>query len=396
MNPVQNFWLLPDGIEEVWPDQAERLETLRRAVLELFASWGYRLVNPPLIEFLDTLLTGTGKDLELQTFKIIDQFSGKLLGVRADMTPQVARFNARLEGVFNPRRFCYVGTVLHCQSDRLEQARSPMQFGAELYGDAGSGCDVEIVSLMLEALDLAGLSNPHLDLGHVGIYRTLISHAGLNSTCEATLFEMLQRKDKTGLREFLHAAQLDDRKARMLESLIDLNGPIEIIEKARHCLGGAGDAVLRALADLEAIAGHVGRRFPSVPINFDLAELRGYHYQSGVVFSAFVPGYGREVARGGRYDDLGKAFGQEWPATGFSSDLKLILRLTESSAPECLKGTKIWAPSDSDPDLFNVMRQLRSQGSVVIQELPGQRETASVFGCSAELRKVGGQWKVFP
>jgi ATP phosphoribosyltransferase regulatory subunit len=390
---MQDRWLLPEGIEEVFPGEAERLERLRGRVLNLFSAWGYQLVIPPLIEFFDSLLVGAGQDLDLQTFKLIDQISGRLMGIRADMTPQVARIDVRTAKNDLPSRLCYVGTVLHAQSDHLEKSRSPMQVGAELYGHAGHASDLEIIRLMLDMLAVAGLLDIHLDLGHVGIYRGLARQAGLGPEQEADLFQILQRKDRSGVVAFLRQARIAPPMAAMLESLLDLNGPLSILATARDRLIGGGEDIFRALADLEAIAGRLESLFPALPVNFDLAELRGYHYQTGVVFAAFVPGYGREIARGGRYDEIGKVFGHARPATGFSADLKVLLRLS-SGGDEVPVNGRIFAPAVEDPDLYATVRSLRSQEYVVIEQLPGQAGNAEEMGCAFQLRKQERQWQV--
>lgn len=390
---TQDRWLLPEGIDEVLPEESARLEYLRRKVLDLFATWGYRMVVPPLIEFLDSLLVGTGRDLDLQTFKLIDQMSGRLLGIRADMTPQVARIDARTARGDLPARLCYFGTVLHTQLDRLEQSRAPMQVGAELYGHAGNASDIEIIRLMLEMLAVAGMTEVHLDLGHVGIYRDLVRQAGLNAEQETEVFEILQRKDRSELLAFLNGAQVGGVAADHLLALLDLNGPEVVMAAARARLASAGGFVHQALADLETIAGQLRRLFPALPVNFDLAELRGYHYQTGVVFAAFVPGYGREIARGGRYDDIGKVFGRARPATGFSADLKVLVRLAAADA-ESVVNPAVFAPAGDDADLHEAIRELRAKGTVVIQELPGQTESARDLGCGRELRPQDGAWRV--
>lgn len=392
---TEDNWLLPEGIDEVFPEEAERLEQLRRKIIDLFASWGYRLVMPPLIEFIESLLTGSGNDLDLQTFKIIDQISGRLMGIRADMTPQVARIDARNLGRDAPTRLCYMGTVLHTQSDHLEKSRSPLQVGAELYGHAGNASDLEVIRLMLEMLAIAGIESVHLDLGHVGIYRELARQAGLDATQEAELFEILQRKDYPELATLLRTLTVSDSTAEMLKALIDLNGHEGVIEDARTRLASANAPVHRALSDLESISHGLSGFFPALRINFDLAELRGYHYKTGVVFAAFVPGYGREIARGGRYDEIGRIFGRARPATGFSADLKVLARLG-NRASDSLAGMRIFAPAIDDPDLYEKMRDLRSLGKTVIQELSGQTGGAREMGCSHCLRKHGQSWEIFP
>ncbi|HYE35810.1 ATP phosphoribosyltransferase regulatory subunit [Methylocaldum sp.] len=392
---TEDNWLLPEGIDEVFPEEAARLEHLRRKIIDLFAGWGYRLVMPPLIEFIESLLIGSGNDLDLQTFKIIDQISGRLMGIRADMTPQVARIDARNLGSDAPTRLCYIGTVLHTQSDHLEKSRSPLQVGAELYGHSGNASDLEIIRLMLEMLAMAGIEDVHLDLGHVGIYRELARQAGLNTQQEAELFEILQRKDHPGLVDLLDTLTVNRSSAEMLKALVDLNGHEGVIEEAGKRLISAGEPVHRALVDLESISRSLRGFFPALRINFDLAELRGYHYKSGVVFAAFVPGYGREIARGGRYDEIGKNFGRARPATGFSADLKVLARLAVAG-DDLSSSLRIFAPAVDDPDLHEKVRNLRGAGQTVIQELSGQIGDAQAMACSHYLRKPGLIWEVFP
>lgn len=391
----EDRWLLPEGIEEVLPAEARRLERLRREVLDLFASWGYQQVIPPFIEFIESLLTGTGHDLGLQTFKLIDQISGRLMGVRADMTPQVARIDARNLGSEAPSRLCYLGTVLHTQFDHLEKSRSPLQVGAELYGHAGSASDVEVIRLMLEMLAISGLKDVYLDLGHVGIYRGLVRQTGLDQRQEAELFDILQRKARPELLDFLDGGWAEGEAAAMLGALVDLNGGPDVIEEAYGRLDAADDGVKNALSDLAAVAENLSRSLPTLPIHFDLAELRGYHYQTGVVFAAFVPGYGREVARGGRYDEIGKVFGRARPATGFSADLKVLARLAapEEGADEL---ETIFAPAGDEAELVETIRTLRARGWVVIQELSGQEGGAAAMGCRYHLQRQNQTWEVAP
>ena len=387
---------MPEGIEEILPGEGEHLERLRRDFIDLFACWGYRLVVPPLIEFLESLLVGTGCDLDLQTFKLIDQASGRLMGIRADMTPQVARIDARASRSEVPARLCYIGTVLHTQVDHLDRSRSPMQVGAELYGHGGNESDIEVIRLMLEMFAIAGITDVHLDLGHVGIYRGLARQAGLDTEKEAELFTILQGKARFELESFLSDAHIPAPVSEMLRLLLDLTGSIAIIEKAKECLAGADESVRQAIWDLEAIAVKLAAQFPQLPINFDLAELRGYHYQTGVVFAAFVPGVGREIARGGRYDDIGRVFGRARPATGFSSDLRVLQRLSPLDSSIRSEQYRIFAPCNSDPDLHETIRVLRSKGRTVIQELPGQSGTAKEMGCAMGLRREGSKWIVGP
>ena len=387
----KNSWLLPEGIEEIMPEEAIYLEALRRRLLELFECWGYDLVVPPMIDFIDSLLTGSGHDLDVQTFKLADQISGKTLGFRADMTPQVARMDAHHHKHDSPNRLCYVGSVLHTRGDALEKTRSPMQIGAELYGHDGIESDVEIIRLMLEMLALSGLQDIHLDIGHVGIVRALSRQAGLNQAAESALFDVLQRKAKPELGELIAEFDINAEIKAMLLKLPDLNGGKETIEKARAVFANADSQVNLALANLEKIAAKLSSRYPALPISFDMAELRGYYYHTGIVFAAFVPILGREIARGGRYDNIGSFFGRARPATGFSSDLKLLARLAKQTYQVPAK-FKIFAPDHDDISLSDVIRDLRAQGQIVIQQLPGQAGTAQELGCNAILVQDRHTW----
>jgi ATP phosphoribosyltransferase regulatory subunit len=374
----KDSWLLPDGIEEILPEEAKHLENIRRELLELFACWGYDLVIPPFIDFLDSLLTGSGHDLDLQTFKLTDQISGEMLGVRADMTPQVARIDAHNLKYEWPTRLCYVGTILHTRGDPLEKTRSPMQIGAELYGHAGRESDVEVIRLMLEMLAITGLQNVHLDLGHVGIYRALSRQAALTDLQESELFDVLQRKARPELKELMDSYAIDSDLKVMLLKLPELNGGKDTINKARAVLLKANDDVKNALADLEAIA-----------------ELRGYHYHTGMVFAAFIPSVGREIARGGRYDNIGAVFGRARPATGFSADLKLLSSLSKQSR-QVAQRELIFAPYSDDLVLSQVIRDLRAQQRAVVQQLPGQTGSAKELGCTSILEQDNKDWVVRP
>ncbi len=390
-----NSWLLPEGIDEFLPPQAERLERLRRSLLDLYSSWGYEYVIPPMVEYLESLLVGTGTELELETFKLIDQKSGRLLGIHADMTPQVARIDAHRLNRKGPTRLCYLDAVLHTRQDGFSRGRCPLQVGAELYGHAGIESDVEVIHLMVETLRLAGLDEIHIDLGHVGIFRALARRASLTSSQEALLFNALQRKAKPEI-ETLLADLCNDTDARtMLLALVDLNGGRDVLEEARRLLSAAGDEVLNAVDKLQQIADFASQRMGDLSLHFDLAELRGYRYQTGVVFAAFVPGHGQEVARGGRYDDIGSVFGRARPATGFSSDLKTLMALSDTalSRPAAI----IAYPCEEREQrvaLQTFIAQLREAGERVVEFLPGQQANESETGCDRKVVEINGQWQV--
>lgn len=383
-------WLLPEGIEEILPPRAEQLDATLRRLLDLFKSWGYELVMPPFIEYLESLLTGTGNDLDLQTFKLTDQLTGRLMGLRADMTPQVARIDAHCLKRDVPTRLCYMGTVLKTLPPTHGGNRSPMQVGAELYGHAGIESDVEVLRLMVRTLQCAGIEHVYLDLGHVGIFRGLAQQANLDSECEARLFDALQRKAKPEITSLLAERALPESLHRMLDALADLHGGEAALDRAASVLAGADATVLAALDNLRQIAAAISK-LDGVSLHFDLAELRGYHYHTGVVFAAFVPGQGQAIAQGGRYDDIGKVFGHARPATGFSTDLKNVLSLVAAKTDE-VRG--IFAPCEADDALARQIEVLRDAGERVIQALPGQQGGAAEMGCDRELVLQGGSWQV--
>ncbi len=389
-----NTWLLPEGIDELLPAQARALEALRRALLDCYAGWGYQLVITPFIEFLESLLTGTGRDLDLQTFKLTDQLSGRQLGVRADITPQAARIDAHRLRHEAPTRLCYIGSVLRTRADGFSGSRSPLQIGAELYGHGGVESDVEIVQLMMETLRIAGLKDIYLDLGHVGIFRTLAGASGLSARHEADLFEALQRKATAEIEALVAGFGLAEPMRGMLLALAELNGDEEVLPRARRLLAAAPPAVAEAIDYVEAVASQLRQYLPGLPVHFDLAELRAYHYQTGVVFAAFVPGEGQEVARGGRYDEIGSVFGHARPATGFSADLKTLMRLGSHTAQPLADA--VLAPSGVDADLQAKVAELRAAGRVVIRALPGQSGSAAQMGCAYRLEKQAGGWEILP
>lgn len=386
-------WLLPDGIEEVLPPEAARIETARRRVLDLFQRWGYELVITPHVEFLESLLTGAGQDLDLKTFKVIDPLSGRQMGLRADITPQVARVDAHTLRREGPSRLCYAGSVLHAKPRALVSSRSPIQLGAELYGDSSASSDVEVISLMLETLGLADVPDVHMDLGHVGIYRGLARAAGLSGDAEQRLFDALQRKSMDEIAEL--TAGVEPALASMLRALARLCGDRSTLNVAQSVLADAPLPVQEALDGLISIADQLATRYPALPLYFDLGELRGYHYHTGVVFAVFVPGVGQSIAQGGRYDDIGADFGRARPATGFSTDLKTLVSLGNAVLDEPAVG--IWAPYSADPALWQVICQLRGQGERIVQALDGQQnDAAQSFGCDRLLSFENDSWTVVP
>ncbi len=386
--PSLERWRLPDGIEELLPDEVAGIESLRRDVLDLFHSWGYETVIPPLIEYLESLLTGTGNDLDLQTFKLTDQLTGRMMGVRADMTPQVARIDAHRLNREGPVRLCYLGSVLHTRPEISGATRSPIQVGAELYGHAGIESDLEVIRLMLEMVKQAGHSSIVLDLGHVGIYRGLIAKAELSADDEAALFDALQRKATTELTEIVGRAVGDESLSEQLIALNTLNGGVEALAQAKQILD---DSVHPAIEQLEKIAAVAEQQQWGVEFHFDLAELRGYDYHTGVLFAAYIPEQGDAVAAGGRYDNVGEVFGRARPATGFSGDLKNLVR---RDGLQNYPPSAIFAPSEDSIELHQEIERLRKTGERVVVELPGQQEDAAAMGCDRRLVQQEGRWAV--
>ena len=392
MTKASDRWLLPVGVEEILPPRAYLIEQARRSLIDLFDAWGYEFVMPPFIEYLESLLTGTGPDLDLQTFKLIDQLSGRSLGVRADMTPQVARIDAHSLRRDEPVRLCYLGTVLHTLPDGFSGSRSPIQVGAELYGHAGVESDCEIICLMLETLANFGIHDVHLDIGHMGVFRGLTEQAGFEADQEAALFDALQRKARSEIEDLLSSTGVDASISTMILGLGELNGGAEVLESAATMLSEAPLAVQESLHRLKALAGALQGRMGNVSLHVDLAELRGYAYERGVVFAAFVPGHGQEIARGGRYDGIGEAFGNARPAIGFSTDLKTLVSLGDRSTQIPAKG--IFAPWAEDPTLYSKIRALRQNGERVVTELPGQSGQAASMNCDRILVIRDGNWEV--
>lgn len=387
-------WLLPDGVEEILPAEAYKLESLRRELLDLYESWGYQLVITPLIEFLDSLLVGSSHDLDLHTFKITDQLSGRMMGIRADITPQAARIDAHRLNRAGPVRLCYADNVLHTKPRGIMTSRVPIRIGAELYGHSGVECDIELVCLMHETLSAIAIEDIHIVLGHVGIFRSLVSEASLDADTESSLFEAVQRKAYDEIDEVLEASVTDANLKSMLQQLTRLSGDENTLQEALSVFSNAPDSVKAELQELVAIVEGVKQRIPDIVLCFDLCELRGYEYHTGIVFAAYTSEYGRAVAKGGRYDHIGEVFGRARPASGFDSDLKVLAKL---SAREFQQRAGIIAPNLNDKALQATIAELRQQGEIVIVNLTDRPldDSARVeMNCDRQLISKDGNWEI--
>ncbi len=387
-------WLLPDGVEEILPAEAHKLESLRRQLLDLYASWGYQLVITPLIEYLDSLLVGSSQDLDLHTFKITDQLSGRMMGIRADITPQAARIDAHCLNREGPVRLCYADSVLHTRPQGIMTSRVPIRVGAELYGHSGVECDIELVCLMHETLRVADIGDIHIVLGHVGIFRTLVQEADLAKETEQSLFEAVQSKAYDEIDAVLDASVADKSVRGMLKRLARLSGGETTLSEAIEVFADAPATVRSELQDLVAIVAGIKRRLPGIELCFDLCELSGYEYHTGIVFAAYTPNYGRAVAKGGRYDHIGEVFGRARPASGFDSDLKTLAKLTSRQFP---LPTAILAPSDDSDKLLARVEKLRAEGEIVITNLGDnilREQERQELNCDRQLVVRDGEWVV--
>ena len=387
----EDRWLLPEGIEESLPEEAAWLEQYRRALLDMFSAWGYELVITPFIEYLDSLLVGPSDDLDLQTFKLTDQLTGRMMGVRADMTSQVARIDAHMLKRVAPTRFCYIGTVLRTRPSGRDLTRSPLQLGAELYGHAGIDSDLEVIALMLESLTLVGIKNICLDLGHVGIFASLVQQAGLTDEQQQTLQTLLQQRALPEYEQFLSACALTDDWQETFLALSDLSGGESIVDYAKKVLQKTSDEIIENINYIEELAKRVRQHYPEIQLHFDFAALSGYRYQNGAVFATYISGQGEQIARGGRYDMIGEVFGRSRPATGFSLDLKALANISPNTN-RSIQG--IFAPNENDEELRKKIAQLRGQGERVICELQGQHGDATSMQCNRILEKQNKQWIV--
>lgn len=385
-------WMLPEGVDELLPERAAVAEQMRRNILDLFKSWGYQLVVPPLIEFTDSLLIGMGKDIEIQSFRLTDQISGKSMAVRADITPQTARIDAHSLKGAGTRRLCYAGSVLHTRPKTLLASRCPIQVGAELYGDASISADIEVVSLLLETLQVIdgayskanGQSGRRickltLDLGHVSIYNAVydaivVAKPSLDQDELALIFNAIQRKSLPDLERLLPDLIGEHPMLDALYQLPGLCGSIEVLGRAKLLLGHLGQNVIDAIDQLQQVADVIAQRFAEVELYFDLAEIRGYEYHTGLVFAAYADGYGLALANGGRYDNIGKVFGSSRSATGFNTDIKALIdflgsraKMSSDDSQSEVDSAVIAAPNDcADLSLWESICQLRIAGEIVV------------------------------
>lgn len=396
---MTNRWILPDGVEEVLPHRALRIEQLRRRILDMYHRWGYDLVIPPLVEFTESLLSGTGADLDLMTFKLTDQLSGKMMGVRADMTPQITRMDAHSIGRKGPNRLCYAGTVLYTKPRHPLESRSPIQIGAELYGEPSLEADVEVISLMIATLQLAGVQQPQLDLGHVGIYRSLIEQTSLSEQQQTELFDLLQGKAIPELEQWLSKHLARDPLGNMFRALVDLSGDISVLDRARETLSDAPAEVELALDELQAVVAGLQTRYPTLEVYIDLSELRGYHYHTGIVFGGYCyqgESNGQAIGYGGRYDHVGAGFGRSRAATGFNLSLHNLSRLMDASGDDTDTQWGIFAPAEEayDEAQQQIIDTLREQGERVVCGFPEQVADFSELQCDRQLVKTSDGYQV--
>jgi ATP phosphoribosyltransferase regulatory subunit len=379
-------WTLPEHIEDLLPADARKLERLRRIALDLFARHGFELVMPPLLEYVESLLSGSGHDMDLATFKLVDQLSGRTMGIRADTTPQVARIDAHLLNRQGVTRLCYAGSVLHTLPSGLGKSRQPFQAGAEMYGHAGLEADIEIQQLMVDVLGALGVVDVQLDIGHPAIFRSLIASANISADIAEQAFLATEAKDLPALKALAPAL---GASSTAIAALPTLYGDASALARAADILPKE-KSITDALAQLRAIEQHFATQ--GIKVSVDLGELGGFNYESGITFAAFAGGAPDAVARGGRYDEIGKAFGRARPATGFSMDLKALLPLV---ADEPARGA-ILAPEQPDAAARAEIDRLRASGETVIAALPGHNAHLHETGCDRQLSMVSGRWMAVP
>jgi ATP phosphoribosyltransferase regulatory subunit len=387
---VVDHWLLPDGVDEILPPNAAKLESVRRQLLDLYNRWGYQLVIPPLIEFLDSLLTGSGHDVDLQTFRISDHITGRTMGLRADVTPQVARIDAHSLMQQGPTRLCYAETVVHAAADHMLASRTPIRVGAELFGHEGRASDLEIVSLMIESLTALDFANVHLELGDVSIYSALMTDVQIQPQDETRLFNAIQRKAHADIASIIDGLDLTRSRSDAIKKLPLLVGRKQVLAECQQLMGDV-PGVSESLQRLEYIEEALQVRFPKIKVHFDLSELRGYNYHTGIVFAAYLPGHG-QVAKGGRYDHVGEVFGRPRPATGFDMDLKVLVGIATGTHHEVDRIYVCHHPdlkASEQQELWDYVQELRDGGAFVTFELEGQIRDES--GYSSRLTWRGGK-----
>lgn len=380
------YWQLPQAVEEVLPEQASALEALRRELLDLYKHWGYELVFPPLIEYSESLLTGLGADLDLLTFKLTDQLTGRTLGIRADITPQVARIDAHSYLKRGVSRLCYAGTTLHTHPKSLMASRCPVQVGAELYGDSSEQADIEIIRLLIETLRTSGVGALTLDIGHVGVYQAVFAAADIDQN-DMDIFDALQRKSAPDL-----AVALQDKPARTREwltALMNMHGDIDTLDRARQTFGSSVPAVSQAIDQIETVIKALSAVAQDIDWYVDLAELRGLNYHTGLVFAAYAKGAGQALANGGRYDSVGQIYGRARAATGFAVDLKTLLAQGRYTANS--QGA-ISVPAIMDTKLESLINDLRANGQIVIRALLNEHDER----CDREIVLIDDVWTVRP
>jgi ATP phosphoribosyltransferase regulatory subunit len=384
---IVDRWLLPDGVEDMLPSQAKKLEEVRRRLLDLFSTWGYDYVIPPMIEYLESLLTGTGGDLDLKTFKVVDFLTGRTMGVRADITPQVARIDAHSLNRDGVARLCYAGTVVQAQTDSMLASRTPLSVGAELFGDSTSKADTEIVSLMVESLKSLGFDAVHVDLGDVDIFRQLMLSFKLNADQQELLFEAVQRKSVAEISSHCATFCLSEADSLLLKQLPGLTGNDSVLERARS-LFKVHKGIVASIDNLQQVSDTIAGRFTDLDIYFDLSELRGYAYHTGIVFAAYVDGSRSVVAKGGRYDRIGDVFGREARgATGFSIDVRSLTEkvMFPEESRKCIWIPEV--PTGEEDSLWQQIQQLRVEGYIVVES--GQPD-----GFDHHLDFQDGQWQL--
>ncbi|WP_313624137.1 ATP phosphoribosyltransferase regulatory subunit [Achromobacter sp.] len=379
-------WLLPESLADVLPAEARRIEELRRELLDLYRTYGFELVAPPLVEYIDSLLSGTGTDLDLRTCKLVDQLSGRTLGVRADMTPQVTRIDAHLLNRAGVTRLCYCGNVLHARPSDLLSSRELLQIGAEIYGHAGFEADLEIIQLVLETVAIAGVRNPRLDLCHPGVLRAILKSDPAAAELSQDAIRLMRDKDVPGLGELAtRAPGIRPDTLKALQLLPTLYGGPEVLKTARRDLPSL-PGVAEALDALQAVVDAM----PNVSFSVDLADVGGYAYHSGVKFALYAEGWHDALVSGGRYDDVSRAFGRARPATGFSLDLRKLA----AGLPPAERARAVRAPWGQAPALTEAVRRLRRSGEIVVQVLPGHEQDQDEFVCDRELALQDGVWTV--